>query len=179
MGLVKNIHQILLNNNTIPIYMKQNYFFCETHYIWTDQNIWNTLNTTKKDFCVYWNIQDNDYTKQKQIIRLLLLKKFGGLYINPKITLLNHNIFDNINKNFIICTTCQQTPIHIKTTDIYTFDVFGSSQSNILLSKILMNIKNNQHENITEVYRRTIVENQDNINYLTINEFNTFFKVYK
>jgi mannosyltransferase OCH1-like enzyme len=175
----KNIHQIWLKDDFLPENIKYNINFCENHYVWVNQNIWKTLLTTKKDLCSYWSIQENDYIKLISVVRLLLLKKFGGLYLDPKIRLLNNKIFDDNLNGFIVCTNNKTTPLKIETTDISTFDVFGSSKSNILLSKILMNIKNNKHENITEVYRKTIVDNQENIKYLTINEFNNYIRICK
>ncbi len=82
------LHQIWLDNpidkRVIPL-MEKAKGVTDEYYLWTDKNIWKDINCDRVSFAKYWNIEVDNPVALSDILRALIIQKYGGFYADSDI----------------------------------------------------------------------------------------------
>lgn len=107
------IHQIWLDPpidpKAIP-YMNISKTMSNEYKLWTSENVWNEIGKTREEFAQYWNLDLTNAVGLSDVLRVLLIKKLGGWYVDSDVEIFK-NVDDYKNNSFV--TNTEYSPVRV------------------------------------------------------------------
>ena len=142
----KILHHVWLGKQQIPKNLQRCIQTCYgvhsewKHMFWTDDNL-PEMSYFKEEYDV-----DNNYARKSDLIRLMALYQYGGVYLDTDVECIKP--IDKLLEGYrlVIASECGQPWKKDCRRDHINNAVIASTRSNVILSKMLLNIKKNYEE---------------------------------
>lgn len=146
------IHQIWLDAPINPValpWMKKAQNAGMEYHLWTNDNVWPETGMSRRDFALYWNLEENNPVALSDVLRILLVNKYGGFYLDCDVELMGW--LQGFKKNPFITNIIVQQRREREVRYVYN-EFFGVEKGHPLLQQILaeMERRKKADEHFTE-----------------------------
>lgn len=85
------LHQIWLGpepiDDRVKPYMEKAQTRADQYHLWTNDNVWDEIETTREAFADYWKLDAQNSVALGDVLRVMLVQRFGGFYADADVEL--------------------------------------------------------------------------------------------
>ncbi|MDD5703686.1 MAG: glycosyltransferase [Dehalococcoidales bacterium] len=121
------------------------------YHLWTNDNVWPVVGKTRSEFAKYWNLDEKNAVSLGDVLRVLLIKQFGGFYLDADVELFKPiSVYQN---NAFVITTTRQRLKALEVNDIMN-ECFGAEKDHPLLISIIAEME--RRKNSTDHWTKRV-----------------------
>ena len=150
------IHQIWLDapiDDRAKPFMQTAKGMALNYNLWTNDNVWPVVGKTRFEFADYWKLDPTNAVALSDVLRIFLVKQFGGFYLDADIELFKH-VSTYQNNSFVTTTSCPKIAISKINALTIMNDFFGAVKGHPLLDMIISEMET--RKNLTDHWTRRI-----------------------